>query len=74
MYCFSLTVNHRSCELGHGRFRLRISATKVSIERKDKFSNDEFDRLEKLYKQLLGPAINIYRVDKRARGKDDLRE
>ena len=71
LYYFNPTVKHRTCELVFERFRWRFSATKVSIERRDKFSKDEFDHLERLHKQMLGPAINIFRTDKHARGKDD---
>ena len=46
-----------------------FSATKVSIERRDVLTKDEFHKLEGLYKQMLGPAVEIHRKDKEKRGK-----
>jgi hypothetical protein len=46
---------------------LLFEATKVSIERKDTLVSSEIDRLKRLYTQMLGPAMNIYRQDKHER-------
>ena len=51
-------------------FSFDFSATKVSIERKNILSPDEIERLEKLYQQMLGPAIDIYRRDLTERGEE----
>lgn len=45
-------------------------ATKVSIEKKNALTNDELTKLQGLYKQMLGPAIDIYRKDVAERGKN----
>jgi hypothetical protein len=48
---------------------LLILATKVSIERKNTLTTDERTKLQGLYKQMLGPAIEIYRKDTVERGE-----
>jgi hypothetical protein len=48
---------------------LFISATKVSIEKKMMLTTDEITKLQGLYTQMLGPALDIYRKDKAERGK-----
>jgi len=54
-------VENNACNL--------ILATKVSIERKDILTTDEFNKLQGLYTQMLGPAIEIYQQDKDQRGR-----
>jgi len=43
-------------------------ATKVSIERQKSLNAEEKTKLRALYKQMLGPAIDIYRKDATERG------
>lgn len=52
-------------------FSFSFLATKVSIERKNVLSTNEIERLEKLYQQMLGPAMDIYRRDQNERGKNE---
>ena len=44
-------------------------ATKVSIERKNMLTLDEVTKLQGLYRQMLGPAMEIHRKDSAERGK-----
>jgi hypothetical protein len=46
-----------------------LLATKVSIERKNYLTADESTKLKGLYRQMLGPAMEIYRKDRTERGK-----
>jgi hypothetical protein len=48
---------------------LLILASRVSITKKDTLTPDEITKLEGLYKQMLRPAIDIYRKDKAERGR-----
>lgn len=48
---------------------LNILATKVSVERRDILTTDEFKKLQGLYLQKLGSATQIYEQDKEERGR-----
>lgn len=72
LFCFNLTVRVKDCEdrmIEPSWYRLFL-ATKVSIERKNILTTDEVSKLQGLYHQMLGPAMEIQRRDLMERGKD----
>lgn len=50
-------------------FHSIVLATKVSIERKNQLTADEITKLQGFYRQMIGPAVEIYRKDVAERGK-----